>query len=131
MKNLTRAVPVVLALTMLLGASAWGAVSASWTDAAGSHVVQLLNVKPALGASALTFAVIFHESPLPIFPVLAPLMSPVPEVMAPPPLEQLVEPMKICWVKPNFCGLVEPGQATDLIFRAPSVNVVCAVQPED
>jgi hypothetical protein len=92
--------------------------------------VQELKVNVALGASALVFATILQESPLPMLPVLNPLVSAVPEEMDPPPIVQLVEPVNGCTVTPKVRGLTDPGQAADLIFRAPSVNVVWAVHPE-
>src|SRR5437868_2985380 len=87
-------------------------------------VVQLENVNPVFAAFALTFAVMSHESPLPIPPVLNPLLSAVPESIVPPPVAQLVEPMKGCTVTPKVLGFADPGQAADLIFKAPSVKVV-------
>ena len=80
----------------------------------------------AFGAFALTFAVTLQESPLPMFPVLKPLLSAVPEEVPDAVPPQVVEPVKFSR-RAEVLGLADAGHVVDLTLRAPSVNVVCAV----
>jgi hypothetical protein len=81
-----------------------------------SLFVQLMKTKPALGAFALVFAVISAESPE-FDPTFCPFVSPVPDCVAPAPVEQFVEPVKPWAVKPKFIP-------ADFTLMLPSVNVV-------
>src|SRR4051794_6104514 len=84
-----------------------------------SGFVQLMKTWPALGALALVFAVIRAESPE-FDPTFCPLVSPVPDVVAPAPVVQFVELVKPWAVKPKSL------LPADFTLILPSVNVVVA-----